>query len=34
MLDQCQARAEQADQILLELRLDVAGIHHQLGKRP
>lgn len=34
MLDQCQARAEQADQILLDLRLDVAGIHHQLGKRP
>ena len=34
MLDQCQARAEQADQILLELRLDVAGIHHQLGKQP
>lgn len=34
MLDQCQARAEQADQNLLELRLDVAGIHHQLGKQP
>lgn len=34
MLDQCQARAEQADQILLDLRLDVAGIHHQQGKQP
>ena len=34
MLDQCQDRAEQADQNLLELRLDVAGIHHQLGKQP
>ena len=30
MLDQCQARAEQADQILLEL--DVAEIQFQQGK--